>query len=64
MKIIEVAVAAGILPQEFIDNLKNRKCPVCGADVSKANFRDELSLKEFTISGMCQECQDKVFGVE
>lgn len=27
-------------------------------------FRDSLSLKEFGISGMCQECQDSVFDVE
>lgn len=25
-------------------------------------FRDELSAKEYYISGMCQRCQDKVFG--
>jgi hypothetical protein len=25
-------------------------------------FTDELSRKEFTISGMCQTCQDSVFG--
>jgi hypothetical protein len=24
-------------------------------------FRDELSVKEFKISGMCQSCQDEVF---
>ena len=24
-------------------------------------FRDDLSKREFTISGMCQVCQDKVF---
>jgi len=24
-------------------------------------FNDELSLKEYYISGMCQECQDSVF---
>lgn len=27
-------------------------------------FRDELSRKEFSISGLCQSCQDMVFGVE
>lgn len=27
-------------------------------------FRDLLSRKEFSISGMCQTCQDAVFGVE
>lgn len=26
-------------------------------------FRDELSKREYTISGMCQKCQDKVFGL-
>ena len=25
-------------------------------------FRDDLSRKEYTISGLCQECQDSVFG--
>ncbi len=25
-------------------------------------FRDELSRREYTISGLCQECQDSVFG--
>lgn len=25
-------------------------------------FRDELSAKEYYISGMCQSCQDSVFG--
>jgi len=25
-------------------------------------FRDELSRKEYQLSGLCQECQDRVFG--
>ncbi len=25
-------------------------------------FRDDLSKREFTISGMCQTCQDQIFG--
>jgi hypothetical protein len=25
-------------------------------------FRDELSAREYTISGMCQACQDATFG--
>ena len=29
-----------------------------------SDFRDGLSRKEFTISGMCQACQDDVFGGE
>jgi len=26
------------------------------------DFRDDLSRKEYSISGMCQDCQDSVFG--
>ena len=26
------------------------------------SFRDDLSAKEYTISGMCQKCQDNFFG--
>lgn len=32
----------------------------CGRPATE--FRDRLSRKEFTISGLCQECQDKIFG--
>lgn len=36
------------------------KCVMCPN--SAVQFRDELSRKEYTISGMCQACQDRVFG--
>ena len=36
------------------------KCPTCGEPAG--SFRDDISRKEFAISGMCQECQDSVFG--
>jgi len=35
-------------------------CPTCGEPTGA--FTDALSYKEFLISGMCQECQDSVFG--
>ena len=38
-------------------------CAGCGHDVLNTSFRDPLSFKEFTISGLCQKCQDEVFGV-
>ena len=34
-------------------------CSLCGKLVSP--FRDELSAKEYTISGLCQKCQDVFF---
>ncbi len=37
-------------------------CPFCIEPVSKdSEFRDELSRKEFAISGLCQNCQDGFF---
>ena len=38
------------------------KCVCCGAEVSEGSFRNAISLKEWGISGMCQKCQDSVFG--
>lgn len=35
-------------------------CPTCGKPISY--FRNEISRREFKISGMCQKCQDNVFG--
>ena len=35
-------------------------CVKCGE--SATDFRDEISRKEFGISGFCQSCQDDIFG--
>ena len=41
------------------------KCPTCGKEFNPTkDFRNPLSQKEFIISGMCQDCQDSVFGVD
>ena len=32
----------------------------CGGPATE--FKDDLSRKEYTISGLCQKCQDEVFG--
>lgn len=45
-----------------MDRIKNGRCPFClNPNISRADFRDELSWKEFSISGMCQKCQDEFF---
>jgi len=39
------------------------KCTTCPRTFCvESEFRDDLSRKEFEISGMCQICQDRVFG--
>ncbi len=44
--------------------IESKKCPFCKVDVDENSFRDKLSKKEYLISGLCQNCQDKTFGVE
>lgn len=39
--------------------IENNRCTMCPEDASV--LRDDLSRKEYTISGMCQACQDRVF---
>jgi len=36
-------------------------CPFCQKPVKESEFKDELSRKEFKISGICQVCQDDMF---
>lgn len=43
-------------------NMDENKCVICFQPA--LHFRDQLSAKEYSISGLCQECQDKVFGAE
>jgi uncharacterized CHY-type Zn-finger protein len=40
------------------------RCPFCQKPINMADFRDELSRREYEISGICQECQDETFGDE
>lgn len=51
---------AGILFPEAVEDIRNKKCPMCGGDIGE--FKDEISKREYEISGLCQKCQDGVFG--
>lgn len=42
--------------------VKNCRCPLCAERVIKEEFRNEVFMKEFESSGLCQGCQDTVFG--
>ena len=46
-------------------NLSNRRrCPFCGVSTVEVGLRNARSAKEFEISGICQPCQDKFFGLD
>jgi len=63
MDILEQLVSKGVISQSIIDDLKDRKCPFCHRVVKLDEFSDVFSVKEFTISGLCQKCQSDIFGV-
>lgn len=48
------------------DSILNNKCinPPIGCGQPIISFKDKLSEKEWRISGLCQTCQDKIFGSE
>ncbi len=47
--------------QMELDLIKEGKCPWCKKLIDFNHFRDRSSKKEFTISGLCQSCQDSFF---
>jgi len=62
--------------QSFVDNFAKKSfgksqteakeekiCVYCHNKVKIEDFRDDLSRKEYGISGLCQKCQDDTFGV-
>ena len=38
----------------------NGRCPICGQKIDHNELKDDY-LIEFNISGMCKECQDRLF---
>lgn len=52
---------AKIFP-ENIEKIRNAICVSCGSKIK--GFKSELCKREYQISGLCQKCQDSVFGVE
>lgn len=48
---------------EQVKLFESSKCVFCKKEINvNKEFIDKLSLKEYKISGMCQSCQDQIFG--
>jgi hypothetical protein len=59
---LEDKPVAKVFPEE-VARVKAGYCATCKKPVHpNIDFKDELSVKEYKISGMCQSCQDGVFG--
>jgi len=51
---------AGIMMPEVPGMIEKGICPVCKNKIG--DFRNPTSRREYEISGMCQKCQDKIYG--
>lgn len=49
---------------DWIERVEMGDCPICFEPINLDDFKDEISLKEFQITGMCQYCQDNFFAEE
>ena len=49
-----------IFPEQA-DRVINAECVFCASPIKDSDFKDEISKREYSISGMCQCCQDEVF---
>lgn len=47
--------------EKKVELVKDKKCPFCIKPIIMSEFKDELSVKEYSISGLCQKCQDDFF---
>jgi hypothetical protein len=57
----EIMKALGFTKE--VELVENNQCPACKQHINgKADFKNEISWKEYQISGLCQECQDAIFG--
>ena len=53
------AVLGALTGKDRVETVADNRCVTCNSPDMR--FRNALSRKEYTISGMCQSCQDSVF---
>lgn len=53
---------SSITGKDRVQTITEDRCTTCNDP--DMNFRTNLDRKEYTISGMCQKCQDAIFGKE
>jgi hypothetical protein len=46
---------------EKLKLVQRGNCVICKKKIKEKDFRDEKSRKEYSISGICQACQDTLF---
>ena len=54
------SLLTSITGRDRVATVASNTCVTCGSAAD--TFNDEVSKREYAISGMCQSCQDSVFG--
>ena len=58
------AMLTSVFGVDRVKTISGGTCVSCDAEsIIATSFRDDISRKEYSISGLCQSCQDDVFGV-
>lgn len=47
-----------------VESIQSDKCVFGEPPHDATTFRNEISRREYRISGICQSCQDAIFGVD
>lgn len=54
------ATLENLFGKNRVETINENRCMSCNG--SADNFRDALSMREYSISGLCQKCQDEIWG--
>ena len=54
------AFISSFMGKDRKETIESSKCMTCSGPATY--FKDELSRREYTISGMCQDCQANIWG--
>ena len=47
--------------EKEVEKVEHGFCPFCNMPINIADFKNEISKKEYKISGLCQQCQNETF---
>jgi hypothetical protein len=56
----DIMIAAGY--KDEVKLVEEAKCPTCRKYIKWGDWKDTDSIAEYRVSGMCQACQDSIFG--
>ena len=59
------AMLTSVFGVDRVKTISGGTCVSCDAEgIIASSFSDDISRKEYSISGMCQSCQDDLFGAD